>query len=108
MARTGACVSKRDRFAASFGVAMVGTDRSGEDCSGHEGTALVPLVPTLEWAHKAPPPRPNPSFVTQLIANAEHVPQASRLRRASSADARLAYSRGPALQSVTVRTRQVA
>jgi hypothetical protein len=87
---------------------MLGTDRSDDDGCGHEGTALVPLVPTLEWARKAQPPRPNPSFVTQLIANAEHVPQASRLRRASSADARLAYSRGPALQSVTARTRQVA
>jgi hypothetical protein len=85
----------------------VSSDRSEQADSG-AGTALVPLTPTLSWAHKVPLPRPDPSFVTQLIANAEHVPQASRLRRASPADAKLAYGHKRPLPSVTARTRQLA
>jgi hypothetical protein len=46
--------------------------------------------------------------VTQLIANAEHLPQASRLRRGSSEDARMAYGGKRPLPSVISRTRQVA
>lgn len=72
------------------------------------GTALVPLVPAGQWLHKAPLPRPDSSFVTQLIANAEHLPQTSRLRRASSEDALMAYGSKRPLGSVTARTRQVA
>ena len=37
-------------------------------------------------------PRPDPSFVTQLIATAEQVPQTRTLRRATSADALSAYN----------------
>lgn len=72
------------------------------------GTALVPMTPTLAWVHKAPLPRPDPSFVTQLIANAEHLPQTSRLRRATPEDAQTAYGGKRPLPSVTARTRQVA
>jgi hypothetical protein len=61
----------------------------------------------LQLAHKAPLPRPDPSFVAQLIASAKHLPQASRLRRATSADAQEAYAGKRALESVTARTRQV-
>ena len=86
---------------------MLGTDRSDEAAHG-TGTALVPMVPTLQWVNKAPLPRPDPSFVTQLIANAEHVPQTSRLRRASSEDASMAYGSKHPLGSVAARTRQVA
>ncbi|WP_426612165.1 hypothetical protein [Bradyrhizobium sp. McL0616] len=86
---------------------MLSTDRSDEAENG-TGTALVPMLPTLAWAHKAPLPRPDPSFVAQLIANAEHLPQASRLRRGSSEDARMAYGGKRPLGSVTARTRQVA
>ncbi len=86
---------------------MLSTDRSDEADNG-TGTALMPLLPTLQWVHKAPLPRPDPSFVTQLIANAEHLPQASRLRRASSEDARMAYGSKRPLPSVSARTRQVA
>lgn len=53
-------------------------------------------------------PRPDPSFVAQLIANAEHLPQTSRLRRASSEDAQMAYGSKRPLGSVSARTRQVA
>jgi len=88
-------------------MAMLSTDRSDEADNG-TGTALVPQLPTLQWIHKAPLPRPDPSFVTQLIANAEHLPQTSRLRRASSEDAQMAYGSKRPLPSVTARTRQVA
>ena len=88
-------------------MAMLSTDRSDEADNG-TGTALVPQLPTLQWIHKAPLPRPDPSFVTQLIANAEHLPQTSRLRRASSEDAQLAYGGKRPLGSVAARTRQMA
>ncbi|RXH07048.1 hypothetical protein EAV90_00455 [Bradyrhizobium vignae] len=88
-------------------IAMLSTDRLDTADNG-TGTALVPLMPTLQWVHKAPLPRPDPSFVTQLIANAEYLPQTSRLRRASSEDARTAYGSKQPLGSVAARTRQVA
>ncbi|SCB52526.1 hypothetical protein GA0061098_1017112 [Bradyrhizobium shewense] len=88
-------------------MAMLSTDRSDAAENG-TGTALVPLLPVLQWVHKTPLPRPDPSFVAQLIANAEHLPQASRLRRASSEDAQTAYGGKRPLQSVSARTRQVA
>lgn len=107
MTRTGASVPKRDNPAGTMVIAMLSTDRSVEADTG-TGTALVPLTPTLEWVHKMPLPRPDPSFVAQLIATAEHLPQSSRLRRASSEDARMAYGGKRPLPSVTARTRQVA
>jgi hypothetical protein len=54
--------------------------------------ALVPLTRQITWAHKLPLPRPDPSFVTQLIATAEQVPQTRMLRRAAPADALSAYN----------------
>ncbi|MBR0831067.1 hypothetical protein JQ596_36725 [Bradyrhizobium manausense] len=87
---------------------MLSTERPDEAGEHGTGTALVPLTPTLTWVHKSVLPRPDPSFVTQLIANAEHVPQASRLRRASPADANIAYGDKRPLASVVARTRQVA
>jgi hypothetical protein len=107
MTRTGASVPKRDRLAGSTVIAMLSTNRSDQADNG-TGTALVPQLPILQWVHKAPLPRPDPSFVTQLIANAEHLPQASRLRRASSEDAQVAYGSKRPLPSVTARTRQMA
>ena len=86
---------------------MLSTDRSDLADYG-TGSALVPLLPTLQWVNKAPMPRPDPSFVTQLIANAEQLPQASRLRRGSSEDVQMAYGGKRPLQSVSARTRQVA
>jgi hypothetical protein len=85
---------------------MLSTDRSDQVDHG-PGTALVPQLPTLQWVNKAPLPRPDPSFVAQLIANAEHLPQTSQLRRASSEDAQMAYGSKRPLPSVTARTRQV-
>lgn len=86
---------------------MLSTDQSDEADNG-TGTALVPLMPMLQWIRKAPLPRPDSNFVTQLIASAEHLPQTGRLRRASCDDARMAYGSKRPLPSVNARTRQVA
>jgi hypothetical protein len=55
--------------------------------------ALVPQVASAQWS---PIPgqllsRADPTFVTHLIATAEHVPQTRSLRRATPADAQTAY-----------------
>ena len=71
----------------------------------------VELVPLSARPDVQPPValnRPDASFVTQLIATAEHVPQTCSLRRASCADAQAAY--GPHFserRSVTRRTKQI-
>ena len=98
---------KTRQFNRISGVAMVKTDQI-EEATREASTALVPLMPVLQVVRKVPLPRPDSSFVTQLIANAEHVPQASRLRRGSSEDARMAYGGKRPLGSVSARTRQVA
>jgi hypothetical protein len=55
-------------------------------------TALTVLRPTAEPVRSIRMlPRPDASFLTQLIATAEHSPQTRTLRRASSADALAAY-----------------
>ncbi|MGY3237207.1 hypothetical protein ACVWZ4_002129 [Bradyrhizobium sp. USDA 4472] len=95
------------QFNRISGVAMVNADQI-EETTREASTALVPLTPVLQWVRKMPLTRPDPSFVTQLIANAEHLPQASRLRRGSSEDARMAYGSKRPLPSVSARTRQVA
>lgn len=70
--------------------------------------ALVPLSARADVHAKMPLTRPDPSFVTQLIATAEHVPQTCNLRRGSLAEAQAAY--GPHIserRSVTRRTKQI-
>jgi hypothetical protein len=70
--------------------------------------ALVPLARELTWARKMALPRPDPSFVTQLIATAEQVPQTRNLRRATSEDALSAYNRpGRTVGAAGQCTRQV-
>ena len=54
--------------------------------------ALVPLTEVLPLRPKSPVPRPDPTFVTQLIATAEQLPQTRMLRRASPQDATSAYN----------------
>jgi hypothetical protein len=74
------------------------------------GTALVPFTPHIErrsrrrWYRWAP----DPVFVAHLIAEAQQVPQARRIRRASPADAQSAYRtrQTPALNAGS-HTRQV-
>ena len=74
-----------------------------------ESRALVPLAFTerrarRRWYRWAP----DPIFITHLIAEAQQVPQARRVRRASLADAQAAYSprQAPAQESGS-RMRQV-
>jgi hypothetical protein len=70
--------------------------------------ALVPVAASAQWLPKLPLPRPDPTFVTHLIASAEQVPQARGFRRATFADVQLAYA--PARDqrpSLGFRTRQV-
>jgi hypothetical protein len=51
---------------------------------------------------------PDPIFITHLIAEAQQVPQARRVRRASLADAEAAYRPRPTpTQNVGSRMRQV-
>jgi hypothetical protein len=71
-------------------------------------TALVPLAFTerrarRRWYRWAP----DPIFVTHLIAEAQQVPQAMRLRRASVADAEAAYQPRQPSAGVGSRMRQV-
>ena len=69
---------------------------------------LVPLSPRMDVRPIVPLNRPDASFVAQLIATAEHVPQTCCLRRGSGADAQAAY--GPHFcerRSVTRRTKQI-
>ena len=69
--------------------------------------ALVPTTQELHWVAKLPLPRPDPSFVTQLIATAEHMPQTRGLRRATAADAQTAYrANQKPVYSLGGRTRQ--
>ena len=98
---------KTRQFNRISGVAMVNADQI-EETTREASTALVPLAPVLQLVRRVPLTRPDPSFVTQLIANAEHLPQASRLRRGSSEDALMAYGGKRPLPSVAARTRQVA
>jgi hypothetical protein len=70
-------------------------------------TALVPMVPGLHRARLPGRPLSRADFVTQLIATAEHAPQTRVLRRASPADAQVAYGARPSLAGAGVRTRQV-
>jgi hypothetical protein len=71
--------------------------------------ALVPLAFTerrarRRWYRWAP----DPIFITHLIAEAQQVPQARRVRRASIADAQAAYQPRPTpVQDIGSRTRQV-
>jgi len=70
--------------------------------------ALVPVVETVQWTRKATIARPDPTFLTHLIATADHAPQTCNLRRGSVEDAQTAYGAPPReRRSVARRTRQV-
>jgi hypothetical protein len=53
--------------------------------------ALVPVTETAYRALRLAVARPDASFLTQLIATAEQLPQTRHLRRAATADALFAY-----------------
>jgi hypothetical protein len=69
---------------------------SGRDGIDEERPACVALVPVAPPARRhlvaGRVTRPDPSFVTQLIATAAHVPQTRNLRRAAPSDALSAYT----------------
>jgi hypothetical protein len=69
--------------------------------------ALVPVTATVYRAATFAVTRPNASFVTHLIATAEHVEQTRELRRAAPADALSAYrSSAQSIRELRVSTRQ--
>ena len=80
---------------------MLDIDRSEEILDGEFVNAdepacveLVPVTQSVHWSPK-PAPRPDPSFVAQLIATADQAPQTRSLRRASLADAQTRLRRQP-------------
>ena len=94
---------------------MLGTERSEEILDGEILDAdapgcveLVPVTQQVDWSPKRATARPDPTFVTHLIATADQAPQTRSLRRGSLADAQTAY--GASTQerrSVARRTRQI-
>jgi hypothetical protein len=92
---------------------MLGIDRSDEILEGEfvdvdepPCVALVPLTQSVHWSPRAAA-RPDPTFVAQLIATADHAPQTRGLRRASMADAQTAYGASQVRRCGTgFRTRQ--
>jgi len=92
---------------------MLDIDRSDEILDGEfvnldepVCAELVPVTQSVRWSPSAAP-RPDPTFVAQLIATADQAPQTCRLRRASLADAQTAYGAGQIrLSGLGFRTRQ--
>jgi hypothetical protein len=69
--------------------------------------ALVPRVVSAQWSGIPLVSRADPTFVTHLIATAEHLPQTRCLQRATPADAQTAYGAGQHLISNTgIRTQR--
>ena len=56
-----------------------------------QSTALTPIAPTFRDTAVSYSQRPDASFVAQLIATAERIPETRTLRRASNATAQAAY-----------------
>jgi hypothetical protein len=73
-------------------------------------TSLV-VVPPAEQIERSSKPvrvaRPDPSFLTHLLATAAQVPQTRNHRRAAQADALSAYSAYQGADQIGFRTRQV-
>ena len=94
---------------------MLDTERSedildGEilDADASTCVALVPVTQSVHWSPKRAMARPDPTFLTHLIATADQAPQTRSLRRGSLADAQTAYgARAQERRSVARRTRQV-
>jgi len=94
---------------------MLDTERSEDILDGEVLDAdapacveLVPVTQSVRWTLKPAMARPDPSFVTHLIATADQAPQTRSLRRASLADAQTAYGASQIRRYGTgFRTRQV-
>jgi hypothetical protein len=94
--------------------AELAAPKAGDPPAKAASVALVPVVAAPRRLTLAAPglTRPDPSFVTHLIAMAEQSPQTRMLRRAAPADVQAAY-RSVANQNRTVappgvRMRQIA
>jgi hypothetical protein len=93
---------------------MLDVDRSEEILDGEfvnldepAGVELVPMTQNVHWSPKSALPRPDPSFMAQLIATADQAPQTRSLRRASPRDAQNAYGASQTRRYRTgFRTRQ--
>jgi hypothetical protein len=93
---------------------MLDVDRSDEILDGEfvnldepVRAELVPATQSVHWSSR-PAPRPDPTFVAQLIATADRAPQTRGLRRASLADAQTAYGASQIRRSGTgFHTRQI-
>ena len=109
----GLNVPKRDSF-SRLRCAMLGIDRSEEVLDGEfvdadepACMALVPVTQSVQWAPRQATPRPDPSFLAQLMATADEAPQTRSSRRASLADAQNAYGASHvARHGAGFRTRQ--
>ena len=94
---------------------MLDIDRSDEILDGEfvnldepAHTELVPVTQSVPWLPPRRVPRPDPTFVAQLIATADQAPQTCRLRRGSLADAQMAYGASQTRRSGSgFRTRQI-
>ena len=94
---------------------MLDIDRSDEILDGEfvnldepAHTELVPVTQSVPWTPPRRVPRPDPTFVAQLIATADQAPQTCRLRRGSLADAQMAYGASQTRRPGTgFRTRQI-
>jgi len=92
---------------------MLDNDRSDEILDGEfvdldepAGAELMPVSLSVRWSPILAP-RPDPTFIAQLIATAERAPQTRSLRRASLADAQTAYRASQTPRADTgFRTRQ--
>jgi len=112
-------MSRNETFFAWSGCAMSGTDFSGAEGIGRAEAkpACTALVPVVTASCRLEPVtygrmRPDPSFVTHLIAMAEHSPQTRLLRRAAPDDVQAAYrsvaNQNRALSPPGLRMRQIA
>jgi hypothetical protein len=89
-----------------------GPEQTADSGAIEAKAACVALVPMAEPVRRPGRlvrlSRPDPSFVTHLIATVEQVPQARQHRRAAPADALSAYRAHVAhVQETGFRTRQV-
>jgi hypothetical protein len=82
-------------------------DQSAANSARPACVALVPVVPSVQWARVPDLASPDSTFITHLIATTEHVPQTCTLRRATPADAQAAYrAHQRSVSGAGVRTRQ--
>ena len=94
---------------------MLDIDRSEEVLDGEfvnvdepACVELVPVTQSVHWSPRPAMPRPDPTFVTHLIATADQAPQTRNLRRASLADAQTAYGASQIRHTgAGFRTRQI-